>query len=217
MSVIADFTVPATDFALGRIMEVRRGINVRVETMVPTGESVMPYFWVPADDAEAVEAALREDPLTLEVDQLDEVNGEVLFRVAWSGEINGLVDSLLETEAVVLQAEGTGDDWLMELRFSDYDNLSAFYQNCSRKDISIDLDQVHSPIEDVSDASYGLTDEQRETLLIALNEGYFGVPRQTTLIELGEMMGISDSAVSQRLRRGLSKLLAATLLRAGGR
>lgn len=217
MSVIADFRVPATDFALGRIMEVRRGINVRVETMVPTGESVMPYFWVPADDADAVEAALREDPLTLEVDALDEVNDEVLFRVAWSGEIDGLVDSLLDTEAVVLQAEGTGDDWLMELRFSDYDNLSSFYQNCTKKDISIDLDQVHSSIEDGSDSSYGLTDEQRETILIALNEGYFGVPRQTTLVELGEMLGISDSAVSQRLRRGLSKLLAATLLRAGGR
>lgn len=217
MTVIADFTVPADDFALGRIMEVRRGINVKLETMVPTGESVMPYFWVPVQDADAVEATLRDDPLTLDVDTIDEVNGEVLFRVSWSSEIDGLVDAILNTGAVVLEAEGTGDDWLMELRFGDYDSLSTFYEGCTRKDIGIDLDKVHSSIGDGETDGYGLTDEQRDTLLTALEEGYFEVPRETTLVELGEVMDISDSAVSQRLRRGLSKLLAETLLDSRGR
>lgn len=212
MTVIADFTVPADDFALGRIMEVRRGINVKLETMVPTGESLMPYFWVPAEDADSVEAVLRDDPLTVNVERVDEANGEVLFRIAWTAKINGLVDALLDTEAVVLRAEGTGDDWVMELRFGDYDALSEFYQGCTQQDIRIDLDKVHSSLEDPSNAGYGLTSEQRETLLAALESGYFEVPRETTLVELGERMGISDSAVSQRLRRGLSKLLDETLL-----
>lgn len=217
MTVIADFTVPADDFALGRIMEVRRGINVKLETMVPTGESMMPYFWVPVQDAEAVETVLQDDTRTLNVERVDEANDEVLFRVAWTAEINGLVDALLDTGAVVLQAQGTGDDWVMELRFGDYDALSEFYQGCTQKDIRIDLDKVHSSLEDPSTDGYGLTSEQRETLLTALEAGYFEVPRETTLVELGERMEISDSAVSQRLRRGLSKLLDETLLNASGR
>lgn len=213
MSVIAEFTVPATGFALGRLLEIRPGIDVRLETMVPTGEAIMPYFRVSSDDAAGVEKALRDDPLVTSVEIVDEVDDDALFRVAWSTDIDGLVDALLDTEAVVLRAVGTGKDWEMELRFSDYDALSTFYQGCRQKDIDIDLDRIHDSVDNTGGRTveYGLSPDQREALLTALEEGYFSVPRETTLVELGEQMDISDSAVSQRLRRGFSKLLAATL------
>lgn len=213
MSVIADFTVPATDFALGRLLETRPGINVRLETMVPTGEAIMPYFWVSSDDAAGVEAALRDDPLAESVEVVDRTEDDVLFRVTWSTDIDGLVDALLDTEANVLRAVGTGDDWEMELRFPDYDALSTFYQGCRQQDIDIDVGRIHDPVDATRSErnEYGLTPDQRETLLTALGEGYFDVPRETTLVELGEQLGISDSAASQRLRRGLSRHLSATL------
>ncbi len=60
-----------------------------------------------------------------------------------------------------------------------------------------------------------LTDAHRETLEVALTEGYFNVPRRINLVELAESMDISDSAVSQRLRRGVATVLDDTPLRTG--
>lgn len=57
----------------------------------------------------------------------------------------------------------------------------------------------------------GLTGKQRETLLPALERGYFDGPRATTQSALAESLGVSDSAVSEILRRAITRLVAATL------
>lgn len=44
----------------------------------------------------------------------------------------------------------------------------------------------------------------------AYDLGYFEVPRQITLAELSEELGISDQAINERMRRGLSTLVATT-------
>lgn len=46
MSVIATLVIPAEEFELGTVLEVDPDVGVRLEQSVPTGESVMPYFWV---------------------------------------------------------------------------------------------------------------------------------------------------------------------------
>ncbi|MDX1748149.1 MAG: helix-turn-helix domain-containing protein, partial [Halobacteriales archaeon] len=52
-----------------------------------------------------------------------------------------------------------------------------------------------------------LSADQREALTLALDEGYFDVPRRINLITIADRLGISDSAASQRIRRGLSAVL----------
>jgi predicted DNA binding protein len=42
-------------------------------------------------------------------------------------------------------------------------------------------------------------------LVAAVEEGYFAVPRRTTLVEIAEGIRVSDQAVSERLRRALLK------------
>lgn len=53
---------------------------------------------------------------------------------------------------------------------------------------------------------------QRETLLTAYRQGYFGIPRRTNQADLAEELEISDSALSQRIRRGVSKLIERDVL-----
>ncbi|MFB6130192.1 MAG: bacterio-opsin activator domain-containing protein [Salinigranum sp.] len=212
MSVIASFTLPAEEFMLGRTLEVHRGVRVRLESMIPTGETRVPYFWVDSDDADAVAAALRESPTTSAARVVDEVDGETLFRVDWAGDVNGLIGTIHDAEAIVLEGVGMGDEWSFSIRFPTNENLSRFYQTCVEKGISLDLDRIDSPVTSGGDGNYGLTGPQQETLLTALDAGYFDVPRETTLVELAERLGISDSAVSQRLRRGLTTLLTSTLI-----
>ena len=211
MSVIADFSVPAEQFALGHLLEVRPGVQVHLESMVPTGETMIPYFWVEDPDIEAVEEALLESTYVEEASIVDRVGDEALFRVVWAEDVNGIIETITETESVILEGNGHGDNWTFELRFPEYDALSRFYRSVVEKGISITLENVHNPIDQSGPRSNVLTDEQREALQTALEEGYFTVPREVTLVELADQLGISDSAVSQRIRRGLRKLLTTNL------
>jgi predicted DNA binding protein len=211
VSVIARISVPAEAFALGEVLEIREGIRVRLESMIPTGESTVPFFWVPSDDADGVESALRGSSLVDEVNVIDEVDGETLFRVEWSAEVDGLIDAIEATDGVILEGTGKGDDWSFELRFPNHAGLSGFYRACVDEGIGLELEQVHEPLGRGSGRGFGLTDGQQEALALALAEGYFDVPRRTTLVELAADLGVSDTAASQRIRRGLTSLLSATL------
>lgn len=55
-----------------------------------------------------------------------------------------------------------------------------------------------------------LTETERETAINAVESGYYEQPRETSLGELAEELGISESATSQRLTAIESKLALAT-------
>lgn len=58
-----------------------------------------------------------------------------------------------------------------------------------------------------ADADSLLTDRQRELLDVAVREGYFEVPRECTLADLAETVGVDKATASTVLRRGESKLV----------
>lgn len=211
MSVVVRFSVPADAFGLGDVLAEQSGVRIRFESVIPTGEATIPYLWVSIGDADVVETALRGASAVDEVRAVDEVDGETLVRVRWSSELDGLIDAIDVSDAVILYGEGEGDSWSFRVRFPDHTDLSAFYHTCAERGIPVDIAEVHDPIGTGTDDGVGLTDEQRTALRTALAEGYFAVPRGTTLVDLADELGVSDSAVSQRLRRGLATLLAATL------
>lgn len=208
MSVIAEFTIPADEFALGHLLEVREGVKVRLESMIPTGGAMIPYFWVQSPDVEAVQEALLDSPIVHDVKVVDTVEEEALFRVNWAEEVDGLVTSIRQSDGVVLEGEGHGDYWTFQFRFPEYESLSTFYRDTVDTGITIDLENVHNPIDATPASEMGITPEQYEALELAVDSGYFSIPRETTLIELADELGISDSAVSQRIRRGLHKILS---------
>ena len=59
---------------------------------------------------------------------------------------------------------------------------------------------------------YGLTAPQRETLMYAVEMGYYALPRQISTQEIANEFDISDQAASERLRRAIDMLVANTLL-----
>lgn len=54
------------------------------------------------------------------------------------------------------------------------------------------------------DGRGSLTGEQRQFLEMAQQEGYFNVPREVSLNELGEESSISSQEASELLREGLN-------------
>lgn len=212
MSVIARIGVPAQDFPLDRALLAGSDARVQLERVIPLGEEAIPYLWISEDTVEGIRSATDADPSVDAAEVIDEVDGEALVRIEWEATPDGFLRTLAESDAVLLDGVGTDGSWEFELRFPDHEAMSNFYRQCTERGISVNLERVQS--RDGAGnlgLEYSLTDLQRETLLAAFEEGYFAVPRGVTLVELAERLGVSDSAVSQRLRRGVAKLVGATL------
>jgi predicted DNA binding protein len=210
VSVIIEITVPAEDFALGRSLDGVESTQFELERMIPTTEAVVPFFWAHDTDPDALETSLKADEDVVGVRMLDELDDRALFRVEWVPDINGLVQSVIEHEAAILEALGTTDRWEFQLRFPDNSDVSSFQDALNEADVDFDLRRMHNP-DDPDTAVSGLTSAQRETLVMALERGYFAIPRETNLMELAEQLDISDQAVNERMRRGTAKLVLSSL------
>lgn len=212
MSVIATLSIPAADFTLGGALSPNPGIRVRLERVIPVGETFIPYLWASNDALGEIESALRAEADISSFTIVDRLDDEALVRVEWDESVDGFLAVLARTNASILDGEGEADTWRFQLRFDDQDELTAFYRECADRGVAVTLESVHTPgTSDEFGPDVDLTDTQRETLLLALERGYFDVPRRVNFVELADELGVSDTAVSQRLRRGTETLLAAVL------
>jgi predicted DNA binding protein len=208
MSVIVDVTVPADDFTLGAALSANPGIRLSLERIIPIGNTFVPYLWASNEDLDEIKEAFTQETDVESFIVADTVNDEALIRVDWAEGVDGLLEAMIETSAAVLEGNGEADTWHFQLRFDSHEALSDFYQRCVDAGVRLDIESVHNPgITSDLTIRYDLTDEQRKTLQLALDEGYFAVPRGINLTELAEKLGISDSAVSQRLRRAITTVL----------
>ncbi|WP_049927348.1 helix-turn-helix domain-containing protein [Halopiger goleimassiliensis] len=210
MTVIADITVPAGAFPLGRVLDDVPEVEIELERIVPLQEAIIPLFWISGDDPATIETTLADHPETESVEPLTSAEERTLFEVHWSTEINGLIQALIDTRAKVLEATGTADTWDFRLRFSSHEDLSSFNVALTENDIPVTLRHIYNPT--LPDEESELSAEQRDALLTAYRQGYFEVPRRTTLTELADAVEISDSALSQRIRRATGSLVEETLL-----
>lgn len=205
MSIIAEITLPSSTFSLGSVMQTFPDATIELERVVPLQETIMPLFWVRGDDIASIESALRAHSRTRSGETLTTTERETLFEVHWSPDASGLTETLLNTDVTVLEARGTADSWDFQLRFGSHDGLSTFNVSLTEKGIPVTLRRIsHQPsLEEGPEIS----SVQRETLREAYQRGYFQVPRRINQSELADELEISDSALSQRLRRGVSKLV----------
>jgi predicted DNA binding protein len=206
-------TVPAEDFALGRVFRDTRGSRFELERLIPTSKAIVPFFWIYDGDYESIAAGLEAETSVENARVVDEFDDRALFRIEWETDIGGLVESLLDLEVAILQAEGTAERWEFEFRFPNGGSLSAFQAACREAEIDLDVERVYDLAEDRSSPEEGsLTPAQREVLTAALEGGYFAVPRETNLVEIGEELDISDQAVGERMRRAVAKLARSAVI-----
>lgn len=211
MSVLATVTATANGTTLARTMEAHPELRIEVERCVPLGER-MPYVRVTDDDAAAVRRTLLSDPAVEAVETVAPRGDDGLFRIEWDGGIERFTRPITENGGTLLIAIGTGGEWYLTLRFPNCDDFGAFYRGSPELGESPTIRSVHETGTGIDDRPRtALTEDQRELLSLALEAGYFEIPRNTTLDDLGDRLQISDTAASQRLRRGLRTLLETTM------
>lgn len=212
MAVILDLTLPADQFELGRILQMTDDTRIRLETLVPMGERSVPFFRL-YDGAEAVfEEAVREHPTVEDIQVVSTHDGETLYALDWEVSRDTFFAGLQDADVNVMGATGGADSWSFELRFPSHEAVSAFQAYCADAGIPIEVDRVYNPTKPDAGPWYGLTPPQRETLVRAVQSGYYSIPRQTSTNQLAQTFDISDQAVTERLRRAVITLTRNTLL-----
>ncbi|MFP8955996.1 bacterio-opsin activator domain-containing protein [Natrialbaceae archaeon A-CW3] len=212
MSLIAEFAVTSDDFALDRVLAAAPEMIVEVERIVATMEDrIMPYFWVTGGDFEAFEDAFDTDDSVTHATVIDEVDDSKLFRAEWAKDVESIVYAYLETGATLLKAVGKDDRWELRMRFDDTENLTAFREYCSEHDIRFKLLHLQEQNQPMASVQFDLSPTQRNTLLAALEAGYYEVPQRATMTELAAMLGISQQALSKRLHVAHKNLITSTI------
>jgi predicted DNA binding protein len=211
MTVEGVFELAGDELLFGELADGSKPLLLEVERVVPAGDQVMPYVWVSGQSGESFEDRARERGGVDSVRLLDRAGDRELYRIEWSRDTEQFVSGILDAGGTIIEARGS-TDWTFRIRFEDRSDLATFRAHCRAHDIDSRLRQVREQAKKTATArEFGLTDAQREGLTVAFDRGYFEVPREVTLDELAAELDVSPQAVSDRIRRGLKKILTATL------
>ena len=212
MAVIVDLTIPAGEFELGQILRVEGLTEITVETMVPLGNRPIPFVQLHNGTRDAFERTVRDHPSVNKIQLVNSHEGELLYALDWDPSDTSLLQTILDLDGIMLTATGTAETWSLELRFRTHDALSEFQEYYIEQNIQVSIKHIYNPTRPDAGPWFGLTPTQRETLAYAVESGYYSLPRETSTQDLADYFDISDQAVTERLRRGISGLVSNTLL-----
>ncbi|WP_226012184.1 helix-turn-helix domain-containing protein [Halomicrobium salinisoli] len=212
MAIEASFTLQQADFPLTAVFEQLTDVTIELDRVVPTGDAVIPYFWISADDTGKLTTDLSEDIGIEQIKVIDEVEKQMFVRIDWNLSRESILTAIVNTDITLLSGIGTEEQWTFEVRASEQQVLSDFQTYCKDHDIPIELTELHAISSFKSDREFDLTDGQREALVLAYSNGYFDSPREATQADLAAELGITRQAVSSRLQRGTRRLVASALI-----
>jgi len=215
MSVITEVRISPDDFELGKILSLEEASTIELETLVPSGSATVPLFWVYEPVKDGFLDTVERYPTVNSVTEVDVFEDRTLFRFDWDASQDHLFQCIMDHEGQILSATGTSDGWDFELRFSGRESLSRCQDCCEDAHISLEVIRVYNPTNPEAGPWYGLSEPQREALTLAVRMGYYDIPRGCTTAELADELGISDQAVTERLRRAIGTFGRNALLTLG--
>jgi len=158
------------------------------------------------------DAALAADPTVAAFDAVTRFDEGMLYRIAYTDRAVLFSPEITRANGLALDIENDGTGWTMTVWLPDRDRLARLWSFADAHGVDIRLRRVNDyagPVEGTVD----LTTAQREALLTALDAGYFEEPREVTLDEVAAELDISQPAAGGLLRRGIKRLLLATIAR----
>lgn len=166
------------------------------------------FYWLADCPSDAFEAAHRRDG---DVDDVLGITtgGESLFRTRTRplpGDRRPVLQRAAERDMTVLTARRTRSKVTVSLLGPSRRALDDLFHDLRAADFDVRVERLLMRDSDFPNSV--LTPPQRETLKLAYERGYYEIPRGASLMELAGELGVSDQACSERLRRGVQRLLA---------
>jgi predicted DNA binding protein len=180
--------------------------TLRLLTGVPKGDRALELGEVRAEDAEPVAEAIRTHPDVTAYESLyaDEGRAIAQYEAVEQALYEFLWASSLPPEFPIVVEDGEMAFDLTATRAQ----FEAFGDALDRRGANYELlTLVHTDEEDGL-----LTDRQAECLAVAHREGYFDVPRECSLTDVADSLGVDTSSASETLRRATDRVVGQFLL-----
>jgi hypothetical protein len=205
---VADVRVRTDEFEPGGVLTRGDTELVELGAVVTYGTKAVFFFAVREPAHERFEEQVTAHPSVERVQQVSRQDGERLFTLDWDTSGDRLFEAVRTTDARLITVQPAATGWQLVFQFPGLDALVQFRELCDDAGIDLVVERVCAP----SSPGYGLTDPQREALVEAVRSGYYAIPRRLSTQDLAEQFGISDQAVTERLRRAVTTLTENTLL-----
>jgi predicted DNA binding protein len=203
------------DLALSHTIRTCRDITIGVVSDAGTDPQHDVYvFWVEAADFEAVEAVLAEDHTVAAFGAIVETADRRTYQIEYSDDALLVSPLVAEVGGLVRNTESRSEGWELELELEDHESLYRLHQLARGRDVRLDvLDVLQTEEGEGGDRSeFGLTEAQVEALVCAYVHGFYDEPREISLEGLADILDVSPTAVSGRLRRGSTRLVEEILI-----
>lgn len=206
MGLIAEFQLNSPDLPLTDAVEAVPDCTLYIERILVVDPDRPVVLCRVVDDDGAFPAALEDDPTVETYTMLNELNGGELYRIGLRDPPLPIYRKYVELGTTPLGGIVTVDGWWGRARFPDREALAEYRTFCTDRGGTFKLERLTRE-SSTDDPPFGLTDEQYEALIAARDVGYFAVPREATTEAVGDRLGISAPSASERIRRGIDRLL----------
>jgi predicted DNA binding protein len=157
-------------------------------------------------DLDCARHVIESDPTTLgySVSGGSEGEGLAYVHARPTGSIEGIIRLPREHELILdFPLEGLGETEIRVTMISDDRAVLREALADVPEDVDVTVERVggYPPDPDARDVSALLTERQREILDVALDLGYYDVPRRATHADIAERADLSPSTVSEHMQK----------------
>lgn len=212
MSITATIQIEHNHLALVPTLRSLPEVYIRVVAQGNTnpGETNFPFL-IEYHDRKQLEDAFQSDLTVREYKLVDWTDDSGIYYIEHSHKTKLISTVVTDVNGFLMHAETRNDGWLVRLLLPDRQALNTIWEFANEEGINLDIIEIYGNEDASGEQSFGLTSEQRDALQFAYEAGYFNEPRDISLEEVAENMGLSSTAMSGRLRRGMRNLIAATI------
>ena len=210
MGFVTEVRLAHPDLLLAPTIEAHPDVTIRYEYDVVSDDTNLCFVSVFDADSPEFEEALADDHTVSNPTRVATFANRVVYRLTVDTSLEIVPNRCGECGLFVFKITSDGRGWAPRVYVPDRDVLASFREHCRDHGISFRVDKLYE-LTPTDDRSYFLTERQHEILLLAYYAGYYDIPRAVSQDYLADRLNISGSAVSQRLRRAVAELIAATL------
>ncbi|THE63526.1 bacterio-opsin activator [Salinadaptatus halalkaliphilus] len=206
MGLVAEFQVRSLELPLTDAVAAVPDVTLYIDRILVVDPDRPVVFCRAVGPYEAFREALADDPTVDAHATVDESTESALYRITLSDPPLPIYRKFVEVGTTPLGGIVTVDGWWSRARFPDREALAEYRAFCLDRGGTFSLERLRQ--EPGSDGPpLGLTEQQYDALLVAREEGYFTVPRETSTKAIADELGISPPAASERIRRGIDRVL----------
>ncbi|ELZ80932.1 DNA binding domain-containing protein [Haloferax elongans ATCC BAA-1513] len=197
---------------LGSILAESDDLFIQFVGGIPTASEPVPYFVAFGNDAPLVDECLDTHPGVDRFELITAGSDERLYRCWWRSQEEGIISAIRDFDGIVRRMEGTKDGWTLSIFFPTNQRTAEFHDACLERGLEIDIRRVEpSHVDRRRLHRRTLSKKQLDALKLAFEQGYFESPKETSLSEVAAELGISEQALSQRLRRATRHIVESLL------